>query len=100
MTISAEDRKTIIDAKHSLLFNNGQPWEKRTSTTLFDVTMGSYDGAETCELVGCYLLSQLKEMPGLNIGLHRDDGLAILDQTLKETERIKKEICKYSQRTN
>ena len=94
VTISAEDRKTIIDAKHSLLFNNGQPWEKRTSTTLFDVTMGSYDGAETCELVGCYLLSQWKEMPGLNIGLYRDDGFAILDQTPKETERIKKEICK------
>ena len=56
--------------------------------------MGSYDGAETCELVGCYLLSQLKEVPGLNIGLYRDDGLAILDQTPKETERIKKEICK------
>ena len=35
---------------------------KRNSTTLFDVTMGSYDGAETCELVGCYLLSQLKEV--------------------------------------
>ena len=44
-TISAEDRKTIIDPKQSLLFNNGQPSEKRTSFTLFDVTMGSYDGA-------------------------------------------------------
>ncbi len=86
MTISAEDRKTIINAKHSILFNNGQPWEKRTSTALFDITMGSYNGAETYELVGCYLLSQLKEIPGLNIGLYRDDGLAILDQTPKETE--------------
>ena len=56
--------------------------------------MGSYDGAETCELVGCYVLSQLKEVHGLNIGLYTDDGLAILDQTPKETERIKKEICK------
>ena len=25
----------------------------------FDVTMGSYDRAETCELVGCYLISIL-----------------------------------------
>ena len=25
----------------------------------FDVTMGSFDGAETCQLVGLYLLSQL-----------------------------------------
>ena len=74
VSISADDRQVITDAKHSLLFNNGQPWEKRTSTSLFDVTMGSYDGAETCELVGCYLLSQLKEIPGIDIGLYRDDG--------------------------
>ena len=28
-----------------------QPWQKKGDTT-FDVTMGSYDGAETCKLVG------------------------------------------------
>ena len=92
--ISAIDSQIIINAKHSLLFSNGHPWKKRNSNTLFDVTMGSYDGAETCELVGCYLLSQLNEIPGVEIGLYRDDGLAILQQTPKETERIKKEICK------
>ena len=59
VTISAEDRHIIIHAKQSLLFNDEAPWQKRNSNTLFDVTMGSYDGAETCELVGCYLLSQL-----------------------------------------
>ena len=58
-----------------------QPWEKRNSTSNFDVTTGSYDGAETCELVGCYLLSQLKQIPGIEIGLYRDDGLAVLNQT-------------------
>lgn len=36
----------------------------------------------------------LKVVPGLHIGLYRDDGLAMIDQTPKETERIKKEICK------
>ena len=37
----------------SLLVNwrcNDSLWEKKTSTENFDVTMGSYDGAETCEL--------------------------------------------------
>ena len=29
--------------------------------------MGSYDGAETCELVGCYLLSQLTQIPEISI---------------------------------
>ena len=100
VTISADDRQTVINAKHPLLFSNGQPWEKRNSNTLFDVTMGSYDGAETCELVGCYLLSQLKQIPGIEIGLYRDDGLAITRQTPKETERIKKEICKVFNKNN
>jgi len=27
-------------------------WGKRQSDNLFDVTIGSHDGAETCELVG------------------------------------------------
>ena len=56
--------------------------------------MGSYDSAETCEVLGCYLLSQLNEIPGIEIGLYRDNGLAVLLQTPKATERIKKEICK------
>ena len=58
-----------------------KPCEKRTSTSNFHVTMGSYDGAETCQLVGCYLLSQLKQLPGIEIGLYRDDGLAVLNQS-------------------
>lgn len=57
--------------------------------------MGSYDGAETCELVGNYILSQLKEIPHeMEIGLYRDDGLAVLNQTPQKIEKIKKEICK------
>ena len=42
----------------------------------FDVTMGSYDGAEVCESVGLYILDFLtKEFGGDRIGLYRDDGL-------------------------
>ena len=62
--------------------------------------MRSYDGAETCELVGCYLLSQLNQIPGIEIGLHRDDGLAVLNQTPREIERAKKEICQIFARNN
>ena len=29
---------------------------------LFDVTMGSYDGAETCELIGIYILDGIKSI--------------------------------------
>ena len=55
--------------------------------------MGSYDGAETCELVGSFLLSQLQDL-NANIGLYRDDGLAITNATPRETENIRKEICR------
>ena len=61
--------------------------------------MGSYDGAETCELVGLYMLSQLEQL-GINIGLYRDDGLAICDKTPFITENIKKEICKTFKENN
>lgn len=54
----------------------------------FDVTMQSYNGAEACELVGCYLFSELNETPGVEIGRY-------IYQTPKEiAERIKKDICK------
>ena len=56
--------------------------------------MGSFDGAETCELVGSYLLSKLAPEYGNDIGLYRDDGLAASNKTPRETENIKKHICK------
>ena len=40
--------------------------------------MGAYDGAEVAELVGLLILQRIKEqMPGLDFGLYRDDGLAV-----------------------
>ena len=45
------------------------------------------------------MLSQLEQL-GINIGLYRDDGLAICDKTPFETENIKKEICKIFKENN
>jgi len=55
--------------------------------------MGSFDGAETCELVGSFLLSQLQQL-NINIGLYRDDGLAVVNSTPRAIENIKKDICR------
>ena len=58
--------------------------------------MGSYDGAETCELVGLYILDILtKEFGRDKIGLCRDDGLGCF-QNLSgpESEKVKKKLCK------
>ena len=61
--------------------------------------MGSFDGAELCELVGLFLLSGLASIIGKsNVGLYRDEGLAILENTPgPDTERIKKKIIKFFQ---
>jgi hypothetical protein len=41
--------------------------------------MGSYDGAEICELVGLFILKEISDKFGKeNVGLYRDDGLMLL----------------------
>ena len=56
--------------------------------------MGSYDGAETCELVGLFILDKLSTKFGSDVGLYRDDGLAAIKSTPQAIERKKKELCK------
>ena len=57
----------------------------------FDVTMGAYDGAELWELIGIYMLYLIgKIYNSKNIGLYRDDGLAIFKNVSGPTsEKIK-----------
>ena len=44
--------------------------------------MGSYDRAEICELVGNYILNTLaSKYDKYNIGLYRDDVLAVFKNT-------------------
>ena len=90
--ITSDKRNIIIHAKNAILVHKQHTWQKKGDTT-FDVTMGSYDGAETCEVVGSFLLSQLQDLD-VNIGLYRDDGLAISNTTPRRTENIKKHICR------
>ena len=80
-TISKQDIKIIKHARKSLLFNNGKTWTKQNSLNSFDVTMGSYDGTEICELVGLFFLNKLENRFGKQIGLYRDDGLAAITTT-------------------
>ena len=41
--------------------------------------MASFDGAEICELVGLYIQSKLEKiLPKSNVGLYRDNGMALL----------------------
>ena len=95
VTICDDERHIILQAKSSPLYNSGEPWSKRMSSILFDVTMSSFDGAESCELVGTYLLHNIKERFGntCNFGLYRDDGLIVTKAPPWQAELIKKELC-------
>ena len=92
--ITEVDKEIIFHAKKSLLFNNGTPWSKKNSHDSFGVTMDSFDGAETCELVGSYLLCQLPETIRTSVSLYRDDGLGIFRESPRRIDQIKKQICK------
>ena len=66
---------------------------------LSDVTMGAYDYAEVCELVGIFMLNKISEKYDKNnTGLYRDDGLAVFKNISgPESERMKKNfqsLCK------
>ena len=51
--------------------------DKKESNKDFDVNMGSFDGAEVCELVGLCILHILSTKYGKNInGIYRDHELA------------------------
>ena len=95
-TISNKDLEVIMHARKSLLFDKDQTWMKKDNDSTFDVTMGSYDGAEVCELVGIYILSTLNEKySDHQIGLYRDDGLgAFHNLNGQATDRIRKDIIK------
>ena len=59
-------------------------------------TVGPFDGAEVCEAVGNFLICQLsKNYNKKDIGLYRDDGLAIFKNVSgSKAEKIKKDIQK------
>ena len=88
--ISKADEEMILHCRKSFLFCEKQPWTK-IGLENFDVPMGSYDGAEICELVGLYILHKLTsgESPMFEkekCGIYRGDGLTIIK--IKGSRRI------------
>ena len=78
ISITNKDIEAMFHAMKSLLYYNDESWVKKEKSN-FDVTMGAYDGAELCKLIGIFMLSLLSKHINKNrIGLHRHDGLAIL----------------------
>ena len=66
-------------ARKLLLLHNISIWVKNDDNPLVNVTIGSFDGAEVCELVSLYLLSKVFVATDLNnFGLYSGDWLAVI----------------------
>ena len=68
----------------------------KEGSDLFDVSMGAYDSAEVCELIGIFLLNLLGwQYNTKNSGLYRDDGLSVFKNwNGPQMEKIKKRLQK------
>ena len=98
LTITDQQIEIILQSKKNLIYKDSKPWSKK-GDSLFDVAMGAFDGAETCELVGLFILKDLDTLD-IDVGIYRDDVLAASSPTPRQNENIKKKICeifrKYS----
>ena len=94
--LSKEDQDTITHSCSSFLFNEGSPWSKKnTNGDLFDVTMGSYAGAEICELVGLFILDKITSselFPRSSIGIYRDDGICVIKGSGPQVDKSRKKL--------
>ena len=58
-----------------------------------DVAQGSFDGAETSELIGLMILHEIaQKFPDDNMGLYRDDGLGVTRKSGPLACRMEKEL--------
>ena len=79
-----------MHSRKILLFQIPEPWVKKDGNEDFGAPMVCYDGAETCELVGSFILNQLGSVIDKNdIGLSRDDGIGIFLETSKPMNESK-----------
>ena len=80
----------------SLLFDNETTWTKKNHSSMFNVTMGCFDGREVCELIVLFLLNNLSKKYGKNnVGLYRDDGLVLLRNASRpQSEQTRKDITR------
>ena len=74
--------------------DKGNMWTLKKVKKQFDVSMGAFDGAEVCELIGLCIISTINESINFeSIGHCSDDDLAVLESaTGSESERMRKQL--------
>ena len=81
--------KTLLKAL-SVLYNEYR-------STIVNSIMGSYDGAETCELIGIYMLSLIASKFKDEVGLYLDDVVLRFAKPLrKKLKKPRKKSAMYS----
>ena len=95
ISIWKSDINVINHSRKSLLSDGSNTWIKKQGG-LFDVSMGAYDRAEVCQLVGTYMLNVLSKKYNKNdFGLYQDYGLTVLkNKSGPQSEQVKKNIQK------
>ena len=85
---------TIMNLRKAFLFYDGNPLVKKDTLQHFDVTEGSFEGSEIFELVGLYLLNQLKDIITNGfVGVYRYDGLVVVHKySGPQMDRLRKNI--------
>ena len=95
--ISELSKEIIMHSRKGVLWHHGSVWVKQSDPD-FDITMGSFDGAECSEVVGLYLLHEITETHKIfdknEAGLFRDDMAAITRGGGPVSERKKKELIR------
>ena len=95
--ISDDEMSTLMNARQQIITWGNSTWAKKSG--LFDVPMGSYDGAECCDLIGLFLLHHLKtSFPGESLGLYRDDGIGVTHKHGHEASTFEKELHNFFKR--
>ena len=83
------------------MYHNDDTWVKKDTRVEFDVTMGSYDGAEVCKIVGLFMLDMLSKLFEKNyIGLYRDDGQFLETITAIKVINFEKILLNYLKNIN
>ena len=92
VNISRDEKNIIMQSKKSYLYARNKPWVKKGDEN-FDVGMGAFDSAESCDIVGLYLLDQLNNrIKELEVGIYRDDALGVVETTARNAEKIRQKI--------
>ena len=92
--ITPDQRELFLHVRKSFLFYKKEAWVKKENEN-FNVAMGSYDSAECSDLCGLYLLHQIKPAKlNINVGLYRDDALAVTKLRPQQYEQARQKIVK------